>query len=154
MTSSHVLLQLRRLGKLGVCGWRTKSAGGSLLVDGITGGAVVWADGTRFVDVGVLVVVLVARTLALQIGRVLVDVVHLGLAVVRVWRVLGDDVPGVDQTGEVAKDTEQDVDEGVCRAETSADPHRQWWEEHGDDDETDVRHAFATAAAHGGWGQI
>lgn len=37
--------------------------------------------------------------------------------------IFGDDVPGVDETGEEAQAAESDVDEGVGRAETALDPY-------------------------------
>jgi hypothetical protein len=37
--------------------------------------------------------------------------------------VLGDDVPGVDETGEEAQAAESDVDERIGRAETTLDPY-------------------------------
>jgi hypothetical protein len=37
--------------------------------------------------------------------------------------ILGDDVPGVDETGEEAQAAESDVDERVGRAETTLDPY-------------------------------
>lgn len=36
--------------------------------------------------------------------------------------VLGDDIPGVEEAGDEAEHTEEDVDEGVSGAETGLDP--------------------------------
>lgn len=43
---------------------------------------------------------------------------------VLVWwlGVLGDDVPGVQQAGDQAENAEEDVDQGVCAADTAFDP--------------------------------
>lgn len=86
----------------------------------------------------VMVVVVVVWSLSLQIRRVLVDVVDLGLVVDGVGRVFGDDVPRMDQSGEVAEDTEEDVDEGVGGADSSSDPHGQRREKHRNNDKTNV----------------
>ena len=44
------------------------------------------------------------------------------VAVVLALRVVGDDVPGMQEAGEVAQDAEGDVDEGVGGAEPGLDP--------------------------------
>lgn len=55
-----------------------------------------------------------------------------------------DDVPGVDETWEVGKTAERDVDQAVGGADAALHPDRDRWEEDGDDAEEDV------AAAHVG----
>jgi len=57
--------------------------------------------------------------------------------VVRVGE-LGDDVPCVDEAGDVAKEAEEDVDEGVCGAEAALHPDGEGWEEKGQEAEEDV----------------
>lgn len=49
---------------------------------------------------------------------VLVD----GLVLVGGLGVLGDDVPGVQEAGDVAEDAEEDVDERVGAADSTLDP--------------------------------
>ena len=46
-----------------------------------------------------------------------------GLVSVRWVRVAGDDVPGMDEAGEVAEAAEGDIDEGVGGTETDFDPY-------------------------------
>jgi hypothetical protein len=80
-----------------------------------------------------------------------------GLVFVHRVRVAGDDVPGVDEAGDVAEAAEGDIDEGVGAAEAYFDPYcwsgmlATWWsrqrnrertcdrwEEDGDKSEEDV----------------
>jgi len=53
-------------------------------------------------------------------------------------RVAGDDVPGMEETGEEPEATERDVDEGVGAAYASLDPDAHWWEENAKDGEKEV----------------
>ena len=46
----------------------------------------------------------------------------LGNSFVVVFRVFGNDVPGVEQAGEVAEDAEEDVDQRVGAAQACLDP--------------------------------
>ena len=48
-----------------------------------------------------------------------------GLVFVHWVRVAGDDVPGMDEAGDVAEAAEGDIDEGVSGAEADFDPY--WW---------------------------
>ena len=77
-----------------------------------------------------------SAVLALVVGYGLVLIV-VGLGVE------GDDVPGVEEAGNVAKGTEEDVDEAVGGADAGFDPDCDWGEEDGEEAEEDV------AAAHG-----
>ena len=90
----------------------------------------------RFVA-GLLVHIVVSDppVLALVIGYVLVFVV-VG------FRVEGDDVPSVQEAGNVAEGAEQDVDEAVGGADAGFDPNGDRGEENGEEAEKDV------AAAH------
>ena len=54
----------------------------------------------------------------------------------------GDDVPGVEEAGDVAEGAEEDVDEGVGGADAGFDPDGDGGEEDGEEAEEDV------AAAH------
>ena len=63
------------------------------------------------------------------------------LVVVR-FRVEGDDVPGVEEAGDVAESAEEDVDEAVGGADARFDPDGDRGEEDGEEAEEDV------AAAH------
>jgi hypothetical protein len=67
-----------------------------------------------------------------------------GLVFTHWVRVAGDDVPGVDEAGDVAEAAEGDIDEGVCGAEADFDPYCDRWEEDGDKSKEDI------AAAHRG----
>jgi len=51
--------------------------------------------------------------------------------------VLEDDVQCVDDTGNVAQDREQDVDEEICAA-TTLEEDSERWEEDGEDDFDDI----------------
>jgi len=61
--------------------------------------------------------------------------------------VAGDDIPGVDEAGEIAEAAECDVDERVGGAETAFDPYCDRRKEDGNKGEEDV------AAGHGGGGR-
>lgn len=74
-----------------------------------------------------------SRRLVLQVQAI--DVVDSRLFV---GRILGDDVPQMDQPGEVAETKENDIDEGVLRTEPSANPHWKWGKEHQQAHEEDV----------------
>ena len=70
-------------------------------------------------------------------------VVGYGLVFVVVgFRVEGDDVPGVEEAGDVAEGAEEDVDEAVGGANARFDPDGDGREEDGEEAEEDV------AAAH------
>ena len=81
------------------------------------------------------VVIRDAAILALVVGDGLVFVV-VG------FRVEGDDIPGVEETGDVAEGAEEDVDEAVGGADAGFDPDGDGGEEDGEEAEEDV------AAAH------
>jgi hypothetical protein len=49
-----------------------------------------------------------------------------------------DDVPGVQEAGDVAEHAEEDVDDGVGGADATLDPDGQGGEEDGDDAKEDV----------------
>lgn len=87
----------------------------------------------------VVVIVCVISALSLQV--VLVNIVD-SLVVVGTRRVLGDDVPRVDQAREVSENTKKDVDERIGRTDTTADPHRKRREKHGNHDKENVRKTF------------
>lgn len=81
----------------------------------------------------VLVLVLVLLVMLLgALGALDVDVGNAAAGIALVWGkslvlerrlgVLGDDVPGVDQAGNVAKDTEEDVNDRVGAADAALDP--------------------------------
>lgn len=95
-----------------------------------------------------MVVVMSASVASFQIRGVLVHIVDLRLLVDGVWWVFGDNVPRVNQSWEVTKDTKQNVDKRVCGANTSSNPDRKWGEKHGNDHETNVGHALTAAATH------
>lgn len=94
---------------------------------------------TRLLAVSVVVIVSVISTLSLQV--ILVNIVD-SLVVVGTWRVLGDDVPRVDQAREVSENTKKDVDERIGSTDTTADPHRKRREKHGNHDKKNVRKTF------------
>ena len=74
---------------------------------------------------------------------VLALVVGHGLVLVVVgFGVEGDDVPGVEEAGDVAEGAEEDVDEAVGGADAGFDPDGDGGEEDGEEAEEDV------AAAH------
>ena len=74
---------------------------------------------------------------------VLALVVGYGLVFVIVgFGVEGDDVPGVEEAGDVAEGAEEDVDEAVGGADAGFDPDGDGGEEDGEEAEEDV------AAAH------
>lgn len=75
--------------------------------------------------------------LTLVVGKGSVFVVVVGLWVER------DDVPGVEEAGDVAEGAEEDVDEAVGGANAGFDPDGYGGEEDGEEAEEDV------AAAHG-----
>ena len=76
-------------------------------------------------------------------SSILAPVAGNGLVFVIVgFRVEGDDVPGVQEAGDVAEGAEQDVDEAVRRADAGFDPDGDGGEEDGEEAEEDV------AAAH------
>ena len=77
-----------------------------------------------------------APVLALVGGDGLVFVVVVG------FRVEGDDVPGVEEAGDVAEGAKEDVDEAVGGADAGFDPDGYGGEEDGEEAEEDV------AAAH------
>lgn len=94
----------------------------SSLVGGRTGSSVVRArDRSRLVCVSVSVGVV---GLPFQIGAALKNVKHSGL-VVCAWRVLGDDVPRVNQARQVSEEAQDNVDQGLGGADSAADPHGQ-----------------------------
>ena len=70
-------------------------------------------------------------------------VVSVVVVVVVGFGVEGDDVPGVEEAGDVAEGAEEDVDEGVGGADAGFDPDGDGGEEDGEEAEEDV------AAAHG-----
>ena len=81
-----------------------------------------------------------ATALAPVAGRY--GVVSVVVVVVVGFRVEGDDVPGVEEAGDVAEGAEEDVDEGVGGADAGFDPDGDGGEEDGEEAEEDV------AAAH------
>ena len=84
-----------------------------------------------------------ATALALVAGGHDVVSVVVAVAVVVVgFGVEGDDVPGVEEAGDVAEGAEEDVDEGVGGADAGFDPDGDGGEEDGEEAEEDV------AAAH------
>lgn len=52
--------------------------------------------------------------------------------------ILGDQIPCVNEAGNVAKTAEEDVDKRISTAETALDPYRQWGEENGKESEEEV----------------
>jgi hypothetical protein len=52
--------------------------------------------------------------------------------------ILGDQVPCVNEAGNVAKTAEEDVDKRISAAETALDPYRQWGEKNGEKSEEEV----------------
>lgn len=72
-------------------------------------------------------------------SSILAPVAGNGLVFVFVgFRVEGDDVPGMQQAGDVAKGAEQDVDEAVSGADAGFDPDGDGGEEDGEEAEEDV----------------
>ena len=91
----------------------------------------------RALAIGLMVHIVIgdAAVLALVVGH--------GLVLVIVgFGVEGDDVPGVEEAGDVAEGTEEDVDEAVGGADAGFDPDGYGGEEDGEQAEKDV------AAAH------
>jgi len=84
-------------------------------------------------------------------GRLDVDVcdaaAFLGQRFVLVRRLgeLGDDVPGVEETGDEAQTAEEDVDDGVSAANAALYPDRKWGKEDCQQAEEDVCGAHGCA---------
>lgn len=94
--------------------WRRPRVDSRLVGSRARGSVARPSDGSGLLRTGVgMATVRRPMALALQIRACFVHVVHVSLRI-RAWRVLGDDVPRVDQTREIAEDTETDVDEGVA----------------------------------------
>lgn len=72
------------------------------------------------------VVKVIRGVLSLQVAGRLAHAVDIVVVASRKWRVFRDYVPRVDKTGEVAENTEEDVNPGVCRTHATTDPHRKW----------------------------
>lgn len=98
-------------------GWRCANSSRASLVRSGARGPVAWQSRSQRLVGHRLVVVMVVGVLhvalSLQVRGVLVHVVNLGLVVDGVRRVLGNDVPRVNQAGEVAEDAKKNVDERV-----------------------------------------
>jgi hypothetical protein len=62
---------------------------------------------------------------------------------------LGDNIPGVQQTGNVTKHAQEDVDETVGAADSGPDPDCEWREEDGEKAKEDVcgAHGFEVECA-------
>ena len=71
------------------------------------------------------------------------------LVLVRRLGVLCDDVPGVEEAGDIAEDGEENVDEGVGAADAALDPYWQRREEDGEEAEEDVCVAHGDGCANG-----
>jgi hypothetical protein len=87
---------------------------------------------------------LARRALDVDVGDAAALAAGEGLVLVGRLGVLCDDVPGVQEAGQEAEDSEADVDEGVGAADAALDPDGQGREENGEDAEEDV------CVAHGG----
>lgn len=79
-----------------------------------------------------------AAVAALGIVQALVLVVGLG--------VFGDDVPGMEEAGQIAEGGEEDVDEGIRRAQPALYPDCEGRKEDGQEAEEDVGGAHISAA--------
>lgn len=67
--------------------------------------------------------VLVMRRLDIDVGdSAIFAVAREGFVFVGRLGELGNNVPGVEEAGDVAEDAEEDVDEGVCAADAALDP--------------------------------
>lgn len=85
-------------------------------------GAVVHAPvGLRLGLLALLTVMLAGRHLDVDVGDAFI-VARKRLVLVRRLGVLCDDVPSVQEAGEVAEDGEEDVDEGVGATDAALDP--------------------------------
>lgn len=98
--------------------------------------------------IGLLVHIVVrdAPVLALVVGYGLVFVV-VGFGVE------GDDVPGVEEAGDVAEGAEEDVDEAVGGADARFDPDGDGGEEDGEEAEEDVAAAHCCCCCRGSRGR-
>jgi len=72
------------------------------------------------------------------------------LILVRGLGELGDDVPGVEKTGDKAKHAEENVDKGVGAADATLDPDRQRGEENGENTKEDVGGTHCSLGQGGG----
>jgi len=86
----------------------------------------VGAVGRLDVDISDSAVLLIAMNSLVHTGRL---------------REFGDDVPGMEEAGDVAEHAEEDVDEGVDAAESTFDPDRQRGEENGQKAKEDISRA-------------
>lgn len=98
----------------------------------LLGGAVVHVAGVAMVRLWlrlgllVLVAVLMRAWRALDVDvcdAVALTVLGQRLVFVGWLGILGDEIPSVDEARDVAKTAEEDVNEGVCAAETALDPY-------------------------------
>lgn len=89
-----------------------------VLVAAVVGGAVVHAA----LGLGLVLPALRLDVHILHAAAALAVVAVQRLVLVGRLGVLGDDVPGVQEAGDVAEDAEEDVDEGVGAADAALDP--------------------------------
>lgn len=70
-----------------------------------------------------------------------------GLVLVWRLRIFGNDIPGVDQAGDVTEDAEENVDDGVGATDSALDPDWQRREEQREEGEEDVGRTHIDDAA-------
>lgn len=88
---------------------------------------------------GVAVLMRAWRALDVDVGNaVTLTIMWQGFVLVGRLRIFGDDVPCVNEAGDVGETAEEDVDERIGAAETALYPDGQWGEENGEESEEEV----------------
>lgn len=95
--------------------------------------------GLGLLVLGMAVLMRAWRALNVDVGNAItLTIMWQGLVLVGRLRILGDDVPCVNEAGDVGETAEEDVDERIGAAETALDPDGQWGEENGEESEEEV----------------